>query len=80
MTRTQSKTHGRLIPVAHIEAKTGPHGGEFWWLTLECGHFKAVRKPRFREHQILRRKMPFAPRRVKCLVCVQLASRTGEVR
>jgi hypothetical protein len=30
-----------LRDVVHIEEKTGPRGGEFWWLKLSCGHFVA---------------------------------------
>lgn len=36
-----------LVDVAHIEDKVGPHGGAYWLLTLSCGHFKAVRQPRY---------------------------------
>lgn len=32
--------------VVHIEDRIGPHGGEYWLLTLACGHLAVQRKPR----------------------------------
>ena len=31
--------------VTFIKESVGPRGGEYWWLTLECGHHKAVAIP-----------------------------------
>lgn len=65
--------------VVHIQDEMGPRGGGVWFLTLECGHHKAVRKPLFRPEQDLVRatfggKLPRAkkfeaPNRCRCLVC-----------
>ena len=33
--------------VTQVERQTGPRGGESWWLTLDCGHHKAVPIPRY---------------------------------
>lgn len=56
--------------VTHIDRRVGDRGGEYWWLTLECGHLKAVRIPKFRpQHVMSLRRIPLAPKKVKCLVC-----------
>ena len=51
--------------VVHIEHRTGRRGGRWWWLTLECGHFKSVHVPPFRH---LFQKVRQAPRKLKCLM------------
>jgi len=38
-------------------------------LTLECGHFKAVRIPPFRIGRLLSHRPPSPPQRVRCLIC-----------
>lgn len=53
--------------VVHIEHTTGLRGGQVWFLTLGCGHHKAVPIPPFRLHRmsVLRE----APKRCRCLSC-----------
>jgi hypothetical protein len=55
--------------VVHIKDSVGPHGGRYWFLTLSCGHFKAVRQPHFRGVQAIVRPIRFAPKSVHCIVC-----------
>jgi hypothetical protein len=66
--------------VVQIEHQTGPRGGESWWLTLDCGHHKAVPIPRYRPELDMmpvfhgsrpkrRRALREAPHRCKCLLC-----------
>lgn len=65
--------------VVHIDYQTGPRGGEVWFLTLECGHHKAVSIPKFQPERDLvslsfhgrnsRAKSREAPQRVRCLLC-----------
>lgn len=64
--------------VVHIEHSTGERGGEYWWLTLECGHHKSVPIPPYRiEFSVMvtfgkQRRSPkkrTAPERCRCLLC-----------
>lgn len=60
--------------VVHIDSGVGVHGGAYWKLTLECGHPAFRRQPSARG-DVLRAvslrlfRLPFAPRRVRCLHC-----------
>jgi hypothetical protein len=65
--------HGRWRPwreVIHIETRDARGGGQCWFLTLGCGHFKAVSVP-YASNPVralfLRRRM--APHRVRCVIC-----------
>jgi len=64
----QTRIAGDWKDVVHIEERTGPRGGAYWLLTLECGHRKTV--PR---HPGYAYRLPvacrFAPKRVRCLHC-----------
>lgn len=56
--------------VTHIEHTTGPKGGSVWFLTLACGHYKAVRQPVFRVEKVDRyARGNQAPKRCRCLLC-----------
>lgn len=64
--------------VVHIEHSEGPKGGEYWWLTLECGHYKASPIPRLRIELGMvisfkeSRRPPrprTAPYKCRCLLC-----------
>jgi hypothetical protein len=52
--------------VEHIEIHEGPKGGRYYWLRLECGHFKSVTIPNF---CFIRPKLHLAPRRCRCWHC-----------
>lgn len=54
----------KVVQVDHTE---GPRGGQVWFLTLECGHHKAVRIPPFRLHRMTVFKE--APERCRCVIC-----------
>ena len=59
-----------LRKVVCIEDHVGPQGGEFWMLTLECGHVVARRKPRFEVWRDLwNLSKYFAPKRCRCFTC-----------
>lgn len=73
-----------FVDVVHIEDQEGPRGGRVWFLTLACGHHKAVRKPVFRVERDLapiafataaglaRKPTRFeAPHRCRCQLCRQ---------
>lgn len=60
--------------VVHIEEGVGVHGGHYWSLTLSCGHHATRSRSKFRPHKIAFRKVPLAPRRVRCYVCGCLAA------
>lgn len=64
--------------VTHIKDCTGPHGGRYWFLTLSCGHFKAVRMPHYRLAQAITRPIKFAPKRCQCLICSPASERKEE--
>lgn len=54
--------------VIYIEDHVGPRGGEYWLLTLECGHIKYKYKPRFRIGFFCRGPIT-APHSVRCWHC-----------
>lgn len=65
--------------VQHISERVGPRGGEYWALTLECGHLEFRNKPRSRGPMLpamvamgkrYRIRSGSAPYRVRCLTCV----------
>lgn len=70
--------------VSHIEHQDGPRGGAVWFLTLACGHHKAVRKPPIEmargdavpiwtgAHPPRRKKLE-APYKCRCLTCPPVA-------
>jgi hypothetical protein len=64
---------GRLRPqrqVVHIENRTGCHGGSYWALTLECGHFKCVSSARPKDGvRAMFRRIRFAPAYTRCYTC-----------
>ena len=67
---------GRWRPwrqVVHIETRDTRGGGRCWFLTLECGHFKAVSIPYARPAVhllgLFSGKRRLAPERVRCIVC-----------
>lgn len=73
--------------VVHIEHQEGPKGGEYWWLTLECGHHKAVAIPAYRiefmamvSFKDTKRspKKRTAPERCRCLLCALNSDRTQQ--
>lgn len=57
--------------VVHISEGTGPRGGEYWSLILECGHHAAKRRPRLGMPAALGRSLAAtcAPGRMRCLFC-----------
>lgn len=66
--------------VVHIHHQTGARGGRVWFLTLACGHHKAVRMPRIEMargdavpiwtgKKPPRRKKLEAPFKCRCLIC-----------
>jgi hypothetical protein len=60
--------------VEHIEHGVGARGGEYWFLTLACGHHAARRKPRFDFARAVFKGLTRvasceAPHRVRCLLC-----------
>lgn len=57
--------------VLHIEHRTGPRGGDFYWLTLECGHHFSTRS-RDGASAAWWRKITYAPHKVKCFFCQQV--------
>lgn len=62
--------------VVHVDYQTGSKGGEYWWLTLACGHHKAVPIPRFRAEQVVtsKRQRREAPLRCRCTLCAPRAA------
>lgn len=57
----------QLRAVVHIGAlRTGPHGGKFRLLELECGHYKAwaAYQPR-----TIMSPPRIAPKRARCILC-----------
>lgn len=52
--------------VEHIADNVGPRGGEYWTLTLECGHLTFCPVPRF---NLSYPKIRSAPRRMRCRFC-----------
>jgi len=56
--------------VTHIKICEGTRGGRYYFLTLECGHFKSIAIPPFREYMMM---VPFKPRnapeKVICPIC-----------
>lgn len=75
--------------VVHIEHSIGERGGEYWWLTLECGHHKSVPVPPYRiEFGVMvtlgkRCRAPkkrTAPERCRCLLCALVdAAQTASI-
>ena len=58
--------------VEWIDSHVGPKGGEYWFLTLSCGHHKSVAKPSFKHGlEIGSTRTNFAPYRVRCLLCMK---------
>lgn len=55
--------------VTHIEDRVGPQGGEYWLLTLTCGHLVAKRKRLFHRYRVLTQKLEFAPQKMICVSC-----------
>lgn len=57
--------------VTHIDLTTGARGGKVWFLTLECGHHKAVRMPVFRIEKLnlVAQANREAPTKCRCLIC-----------
>lgn len=56
--------------VVHIEDCIGGHGGDYWLLTLDCGHVAARTKPAFRAWKIFDPIEKFlAPKCVRCAYC-----------
>lgn len=62
--------------VTHIELTTGARGGKVWFLTLECGHHKAVRMPVFRieKGNWVAQADREAPTKCRCLICKPVAT------
>ncbi len=82
MEEESNRQRGAWKTVVHIEDCVGVHGGLYWMLTLECGHFKSVRRPVVRDYWLMGEaigaslgvKQPqyapkFAPKRLRCLMC-----------
>lgn len=70
MKRHSKTPKGAWAEVTLIEDRVGPHGGRFWLLHLACGHLKSARKPKLHDFQVVsRRRIAFAPKRVRCLLC-----------
>jgi transposase len=57
--------------VTHIVRQAGPRGGECWFLTLECGHHRAVPIPPFRPEKANYSLRPEAPRKCRCWLCTE---------
>lgn len=55
--------------VAHIEHKEGPKGGQYWGLTLECGHYVTRTIPRFMAWRFKTWTPALAPKKVRCVCC-----------
>lgn len=73
--------------VVHIEYSQGERGGQYWWLTLECGHHKSVPIPPLRiEFGLIvsfgnRSRAPkkrTAPERCRCLLCALAKDRESQ--
>lgn len=66
-----ARISGDWKDVVHIREGKGPRGGEYWFLTLECGHHKSVPRPPFRPEMVMTmlRRPSGAPKRVRCLYC-----------
>lgn len=59
-----------LQKVVKIDYVDGDRGGRSWFLTLECGHFKSARIPKFRVERIEQySKTPSPPERCRCSFC-----------
>jgi hypothetical protein len=52
--------------VEHIEHCVGERGGEYWMLTLDCGHIVPRTIPKF---SFLRMTPRRAPERLRCILC-----------
>lgn len=69
----------KRLTVTHIDSMTGSRGGEFWVLTLECGHVATRSIPKPRPCDVFMRnawKRFLAPTSVKCELC-STAGRAG---
>ena len=72
--------NGRWRPwreVVHIETRNTRGGGQCWFLTLVCAHFKAVSVPYARNPLAAAyyRKVRLAPHRVRCIMCPSAEAR-----
>jgi len=55
--------------VAHIERQSGRRGGEFWFLTLACGHHAVKRIRPYRIYYTNLSQVAEAPKKMRCLSC-----------
>lgn len=62
-----SRKHYR--DVVYIGRQTGPRGGEYWVLLLDCGHYAFRPVPRIDVTTICHGRIRHAPHRVKCATC-----------